>query len=69
MSAYDDFINSLSDEDKKILNSTESSSQLTSEKSQAELSVETIKGILDLQVASGRITESERGQILSDMNL
>lgn len=69
MTATEDFINSLSDEDKKIIAEAERAGKLDSEMSQAELTAETIKGILNLQVASGTITESKRDEILSKMNL
>ena len=66
MSALNDFINSLSDEDKKILDDIKESAPSEFTGSSEELTRETIKRILDLHIASDKIPESAREQILSE---
>jgi hypothetical protein len=64
MKALDEFLNSLSEKDKGVLDDINKSSKLNSEKTQEELAIETYTRILDLQIASGKIPESKRDEII-----
>jgi TRAP-type C4-dicarboxylate transport system substrate-binding protein len=66
MTALDNFLNSLSEEDRKVLKVNDVAHRSETDIDQEQDVKEAYKRILDLQVASGQISESDRDRILSD---
>jgi hypothetical protein len=69
MTELEKFINSLPEKDRaKVLEDIANSSKPNPNEDREVSAKETVRGILDLQVASGEISESERDRILADFN-
>lgn len=66
MSEIDNFLNSLSEEERKSLEVVENSPDDRQDKSPEELVLDTYTRILDMHIASGQVLSSDREQILQN---